>query len=313
MTGGELTQSTARAAGCISVDVEDWFHILDSPAVPPIDAWSSMQSRVQRNVERLLTLLGETDTRATLFWLGWAAERHAELVRRCQAAGHEIASHGYGHVLAYEVGRDAFQQDVHRGKGLLEDVTGQRVRGFRAAGFGIRDQERWALDVIREAGHDYDSSIFPGPRGHGGMASARLGLHVIEKASGALVECPMSAVEVLGRRLSLFGGGYLRLAPRRVIRWGINRLHASGHPLIIYVHPREIDPEHPRLPLSLKRRFKSYVNLKSTMPKLDWLCRQYALCTMSELVDAVLASTAYRSKDPYAPVPEQADPQERQA
>jgi len=310
MTGAELTQS--RAAGCISIDVEDWFHILDSPAVPPMDAWASMESRLQRNVERLLTLLAETDTRATFFWLGWAAERHAELVRRCQAAGHEIASHGYGHVLAYEVGSDAFRQDVHRAKALLEDVTGQQVRGFRAAGFGIRDREAWAFDVIREAGHDYDSSIFPGPRGHGGMASARLGLHVIETASGPLVECPMSAVEVLGRRLSLFGGGYLRLAPRRLIRWGIKRLHASGHPLIIYAHPRETDPDHPRLPLSLKRRFKSYVNLKSTMPKLDWLCRRYAFCTMSELVDAFRASADHGTNRSPAATGKQTDSQERE-
>ena len=303
--------STVSPTACLTIDVEDWFHILDSPAVPPIDAWASMESRLQRNVERLLTLLARTDTRATFFWLGWAAERHAELVRRCQADGHEIASHGYGHVLAYEVGNDAFRQDVHRTKALLEDVTGQRVRGFRAAGFGIRDSEAWAFDVVREAGHDYDSSIFPGPRGHGGISSARLGLHVIETASGPLVECPMSAVELLGRRLSLFGGGYLRLAPRRLIHWGIKRLHASGHPLIVYVHPREIDPDHPRLPLGLKRRFKSYVNLKSTMPKLDWLCKRHAFCTMSELVDEFLASTDGQTNDACTPGSERNGPQER--
>ena len=94
----------------------------------------------------------------------------------------------------------------------------------------------------------------------------------------------LSAVEVMGKRLNLFGGGYLRLSPKWLIRWGIKKLHVAEHPLIVYVHPREIDPDHPRLPLSAIRRFKCYVNLKSTMPKLQWLCQEYKFCTMRELV-----------------------------
>ena len=131
-----------EAGNALTIDVEDWFHILDSPTVPPIDAWASMESRVQRNIERLLTLLAQTDTRATFFWLGWAAERHVELVRRCQAAGHEIASHGYGHVLAYEVGSDTFQQDVQRTKALLDPRVSRRR---------LWDQEPRAVGVRRDS------------------------------------------------------------------------------------------------------------------------------------------------------------------
>ena len=274
----------------LTVDVEEWFHVLDTPTAPELDEWDSMASRVERGVERLLGIAGGRRARATFFWLAWVAERHKSLVRQCREAGHEIASHGYGHVLAYEVGREAFRQDVIRAKGILEDITGEAVPGFRAAGFGITSETEWAFDVIRGAGHEYDSSVFPASRGHGGIPGALTKPYVIETQAGPLVEVPMSVVRTLGFRWSVFGGGYLRLAPRWLIRWGINRLHAAGEPLIVYVHPREVDPDHPRLPLGLKRRFKCYINLKSTMPKLEWLCREYKFCTMRELAEQVLHS-----------------------
>lgn len=272
----------------ITIDVEDWYHILDSSVVPQISRWGSLESRVARNVERLLKMLEQTNVQATFFWLGWVAERHKSLVRMCQDAGHEIASHGYAHVLPYKVGRNAFREDAYHAKGILEDITGQAVLGFRAAGFGVTHEARWAFDVIKEVGYAYDSSVFPATRGHGGMPESPMGPYVIETQVGPLLECPMSAVEVLGARLNLFGGGYLRIAPKHLIRWGCDRLHADGQPVIVYVHPREIDPSHPRLPLSLKRRFKCYVNLKSTMAKLEWLCREYKFCTMRDLADRLI-------------------------
>lgn len=272
----------------ITVDVEDWYHILDSPAAPTMEKWESLESRVERNVARLLEMLEQTGVRATLFWLGWAAKRHKRLVRMCQAAGHEIASHGYGHILAYQVGRNAFREDACRAKTILEDITGEAVQGFRAAGFGITDGAGWAFDVIKETGHMYDSSVFPAGRGHGGMPESPLGPYIMQTHAGPLLEFPMSAVEVFGKRMSLFGGGYLRLAPKFLIRWGCDRLHADGQGIIIYIHPREIDPDHPRLPLSLKRRFKCYVNLKSTMAKLEWLFRTYKFCTMRDFADQLI-------------------------
>jgi len=283
-------QTAGMNKSVLTVDVEDWFHILDSPATPPMDAWEAMEPRVERNVERLLGLLNASGVRATFFWLGWVAERSRALLRECQQAGHEIASHGYAHVLAYQVGRTAFQEDVCRGKGVLEDILGQAVLGFKTAGFGVTQDARWAFDVIRGAGHVYDASVFPARRGHGGIPESPLGFYLIQTSSGPLVEIPASVVQILGLRFCLFGGGYLRLAPKWLIRWGIDRLRRADMPLVVYVHPREVDPDHPRLPLGLKRRFKSYVNLKSTMSKLEWLCREYKFCTMHELAEQVLRS-----------------------
>lgn len=295
MAGSE-NPPDGRFHSCLTIDVEDWYHILDTPAAPDLTSWSSLESRVQRNVEALLELLDAHSVKVTFFWLGWLARRHEALVRMCHKAGHEIASHGYGHVLAYEVGPQAFRQDIVRAKTLLEDMIAEPIRGFRAPGFSITNKAAWAFDVIREAGYQYDSSVFPASRGHGGIPDSLLGLYFVETRSGHLLEIPMSIVEVFGRRTSLFGGGYLRLASRRMIKWGIDKLQAAKQPLVVYVHPREIDPDQPRLPLSLMRQFKCYVNLNSTLPKLRWLCSNYHFYTMLEMVESYVRSFYLESK-----------------
>jgi polysaccharide deacetylase family protein (PEP-CTERM system associated) len=283
-------------SNAFTVDVEDWFHILDTDVVPNIEQWHLLESRIERNIQKLLGLLDAFSVKATFFWLGWVAERHKSLVRKCQSAGHEIASHGYAHVLAYKVGEKAFRQDIYRAKDILEDITGEPIIGFRAPGFGITKESVWAFEVIKESGYQYDSSVFPASRRHGGISDSLLGPYFIETRSGHLLEIPTSAIEMLGRRLSIFGGGYLRLANKQMIRWGINKLQASGQPLIVYIHPREIDPDHPRLPLTLRRRFKCYVHLNSVSSKLEWLCRNYPFCSMLEMIEKYVRSFYLESK-----------------
>jgi polysaccharide deacetylase family protein (PEP-CTERM system associated) len=283
-------QPNGKLFSCLTIDVEDWFHILDSPAVPGIKHWTSLESRIERNLKELLTVLDDFSVKVTFFWLGWLAERHNDLVCMCRDAGHEIASHGYAHVLAYQVGPNAFREDITRAKNILENVIGDQIRGFRAPGFGITEKAPWAFEVIKESGYQYDSSVFPASRGHGGIANSPLGPYFIETLSGHLLEIPMSIVEIFGRRTSLFGGGYLRLANKLMIKWGIDKLQTAGRPLIVYIHPREIDPAQPHLPLSLLRQFKCYVNLSSTLPKLKWLCKNYSMLTMLEMVENYIRS-----------------------
>ena len=276
-----------KTANVLSCELEDWFHILDSDRVPTIDTWGSLPLRVERNTERLLELFEQTHVRATFFCLGWIAERVPQLVRRCQRAGHEIGSHGYGHVLAYHVGRQAFREDIVRSKEILEDITGAEVPGFRSPGFCVREDNQWLFETVAEAGFRYDASVFPTHHGHGGLRAAPPDPYIIETSRGALVEIPVSTVTVLGHRVCLFGGGYLRISPLPLIRWGIRTLRHCGRPLIVYVHPREVDPDHPRLPLTLWRRFKCYTNLRTTMPKLRWLCEHYQFTTMGTLAAAL--------------------------
>lgn len=271
-----------QSAGFFTIDVEEWFHILDDPAVPFFDQWAGLESRLPRNMELLLSLLDEHKVKATMFWLGWAAQKYPALVRRCASAGHEIASHGYRHILAYESGREKFREDIRHGKKLLEDITGLEVFGFRTAGFGTTADTPWLFDEIRAAGFLYDSSVFPARRGHGGILDFKLEPHEIDTKYGMLIEIPSSIMEICGQRVSVFGGGYLRLAPVFLIKWGMGRLKKAGRPAVIYVHPREVDPNHPRLPLKMHRRFKSYVNLRSTVPKLHWLCENYSFQLMKD-------------------------------
>ena len=292
----------ASPVHCFTIDVEDWYHILDTPVAPTIDRWAEMENRVDIGMNRLLEMLDQRKVKATMFWLGWMAEKNPELIQRCRDAGHEIASHGYGHVLAYEVGPDKFADDVSRGRKVLQDITGCEVNGFRAAGFSTTDDTDWTFDKIAEAGYTYDSSVFPASRGHGGRQNSLLDPNIIETKAGPLVELPQSMIEIGGKRLSLFGGGYLRLAPGWLIRTGVRKLQEADRPLIIYVHPREVDPQHPRLPIGAKRSFKCYINLKSTYPKLDMLCRSLPFITMQELADRTRAAApASTDATPHTP------------
>jgi len=268
----------------LTIDVEEWFNILDDPAVPKFTAWDGLEARLPRNIEWILAILDEHNVKATMFWLGWAAQKYPDIVRQCAKAGHEIASHGYRHILAYEEGREKFREDIRHGKKIIEDIIGQEVIGFRAAGFGTTADTPWFFDEIRAAGYLYDSSVFPASRGHGGIADFRMEPHEINTPHGVLLEIPLSVVEVFGKRVSFFGGGYLRISPIFLIKWAISKLQKEGRPTVIYIHPREVDPEHPRLPLKLHRRFKSYINLSSTVPKLRWLCENYEFELMRNIV-----------------------------
>jgi polysaccharide deacetylase family protein (PEP-CTERM system associated) len=281
-------RSSMSLQNAFSVDVEEWFHILRSAAAPRREDWSALESRSDANVNRLLDLLHEHKVRATFFWLGWMAEKHNLLLRRCSEAGHEIASHGYHHVLPREVGPAGFKEDIERARKVLEDLVGRPIHGFRTPGFGVHGETEWAFEVIKEAGYEYDSSVFPPYHNHRCFHHWQAQPYWIPTRAGRLVEIPLSTVDFLGHKLFLFGGGYLRLAPQRLIQWGVRQLHRAGVPLIVYIHPREVDPQQPRLPLSALRRFRCYVNLDSTVPKLAWLCRSCAFVPMMEMARELL-------------------------
>jgi polysaccharide deacetylase family protein (PEP-CTERM system associated) len=265
-----------------TVDVEDWFHILDVPSTPALSAWDGLPSHVERNFYQLLDLFAEHNVKTTCFFLGWVGERFPHLVKRAVAEGHEIASHGYAHRLVYELGRERFYEDALRARKLLEDVAGERVLGYRSAGFSVRPDTLWFLDALSEAGYQYDSSVFPAQSGHGGIAASPREPHRIGKNTTSMVEFPISVADVLGKPVCFFGGGYLRLFPYWLIRRMSEQVLAAERPVIYYIHPREIDPNHPRLPMSAHRKFKSYVNLDTTAPKLTNLFRDFRFITFRD-------------------------------
>jgi polysaccharide deacetylase family protein (PEP-CTERM system associated) len=274
------------AKSVFSVDVEDWFHILDVPSTPNIEAWESLPSRVERNFHRLLDIFSENNVRTTCFFLGWIGKRFPHLVREADRRGHEIASHGYAHLLVHRMTAAEFYEDIATAKAILEDAVGQPVSGYRAPGFSTTEEVPWFFSKVVEAGYSYDSSVFPAHCEYGGLKPADLGPHVISTESGPLIELPMTVAGLMGKRVCVFGGGYLRLAPVALVERMIRKVHREGRPAICYVHPREIDMDHPRLPMGLRRRFKSYVNIRSTEGKIRRLLSIFEFTSFREfLVD----------------------------
>ncbi len=258
-----------------SIDVEDWFNLSGTGLEPPPSEWDRLESRVEQNLRSLLELLAEGGGTATCFFVGYFAKRFPHLVREALAAGHEIASHGYHHRLVYEMSADEFYEDALAARELLEDISGRSVRGFRAPAFSVTARTPWFFDRLAEAGYQYDSSVFPAHHQTGGIATDKLAPHSIATSAGTLAEFPITAVRVLGKPMCFFGGGYLRLFPYPVIRTMGERALREGRPIVLYVHPREIDPDHPRMPLSRRRKFTCYVNLRSTRPKIKQILRDF--------------------------------------
>jgi polysaccharide deacetylase family protein (PEP-CTERM system associated) len=271
------------AMTCIfSVDVEDWFHILELETAPPVTAWDSLPSRIETSLMRLLDICGEAHTRVTCFFLGWVAQKFPQLVREAAQRGHEIASHGHYHRLVHQMSPGEFLDDAVSSKKLLEDIVGRPVAGYRASGFSVTEKTPWFFSALVEAGYRYDSSTFPARRAHGGLKGGRMAPYLVNDHSGPLVEFPITVSRFAGRPLCFFGGGYLRLFPLPVIRKMARRVLAEGRPVIFYVHPREIDLDHPRLAMSLTRRFKCYVNLSTTERKIQRLLSEFPMSTFAD-------------------------------
>jgi polysaccharide deacetylase family protein (PEP-CTERM system associated) len=268
-----------------SIDVEDWYHILDVDSAPEISRWDELPVRVEANFRRLMDIMEERRVHATCFFIGHIAKRFPHLVREAVQRGHEIASHSYEHRLIYTMTPAAFLEDASRSRKLLEDIAGAPVAGFRASGFSVTEQTPWFFEKLVEAGYSYDSSMFPASRGHGGMKTARMDPHRMKTPAGELVEFPVTVAEVMGKRLCFFGGGYLRLFPYPLVRKMSHVVLDQGRPVIFYVHPREIDPDHPRLPMGASRRFKTYVNLRTMEKKIRSILAEFPVTTFRDYIN----------------------------
>jgi polysaccharide deacetylase family protein (PEP-CTERM system associated) len=258
----------------LSIDVEDYFQV--SAFAPHIerDQWDQLPCRIERNVERILALLGASGVSATFFTLGWIAQRYPAVVRRIAAAGHEVASHGFAHRRATEQTPEQFLADIRLAKGVLEDIAGAEVRGYRAPSFSIGPGNAWAFDCIARAGYRYSSSVYPIRHDHYGAPDAQRFAH--ESVPG-LLELPIATVRMLRSNWPAGGGGYFRLLPYRVSRWSLARINGvDRRPAMFYFHPWELDPEQPRVPgPGLKTRFRHYVNLHRTEQRLARLVRDF--------------------------------------
>lgn len=272
-----------------SVDVEDYYQVLNFQARLPREQWEAQESRVLANTRRILDVLDESGTRGTFFCLGCVAEREPGLIREIAARGHEVASHGESHTPITRLDARAFLAEARDSRRRLEDLSGQRVLGFRAPSFSVVDRTRWALDALLDAGYRYDSSIFPIRHPDYGMPGIDPAIHAITAPSGrSIVEFPMTVAHVLGKPVPVSGGGYFRLLPFEVTRWGLRRANRAGRPAVFYLHPWEVDPDQPDLRKKTSRfgAFRHYTGLHRTEPRLRRLLAAFRFAPLKDVLAA---------------------------
>ncbi|HEU5262513.1 MAG TPA: DUF3473 domain-containing protein [Gemmatimonadales bacterium] len=275
-----------------SFDIEDWFHAENiKPSLPTSD-WSRLESRVERNTHELLDILAESGARSTFFVLGWIGRRHPQLVRRIAAEGHEVASHSDVHHQLNRLSRDELVADLARARDTLEQLTGTRVWGLRAPAFTITDG---VLDCLAEADYWYDSSFyaFRMHDRYGRLATPIPPERSVVEVRPGLLELPMARLAIGPLALPWAGGGYFRLIPYRVYRWGVARRLAGEPrgPFMFYFHPWELDADEvplPNLPVFMK--FRSYVGRGRMRRDLRSLLRQFG----SARIDVTLRSLGYQ-------------------
>ncbi len=269
----------------LSFDIEDWFHMVEIDAVADPETWDDLPSIVVEHTQWIVQTLAEADVKATFFLLGWVVDRHPHLAKLIADAGHELGTHSYWHRKVYELTPESFREDLKRSIDVIESAGGKKVIGFRAPSFSITPGTEWAFDVMHESGLEYDASLFPARRGHGGYPCPQEPHTFNAAPSGRpMPELPMNMMQLGPVRLPFSGGGYLRLLPLWAICRGFEQLNSAGEPAIVYLHPRDFAPDCPRVPMPMHRKFKCYVGLKRSKEKLKALLRRFRFDTCESVL-----------------------------
>jgi polysaccharide deacetylase family protein (PEP-CTERM system associated) len=264
----------------LSVDVEEYFHVSAFERFVSRESWDTMPSRVERSVVTLLELFEMHGARATFFTLGWLAHRQPHIVRNIAAAGHEIASHGWDHRRVTAQTRTAFQMSVRESRAVLEDISGQQVRGFRAPSFSITRGNEWALECLVEAGYTYDSSLFPIHRRGYGYPGVPRDPFTFDTPAGPILEFPIATISFANMLLPAGGGGYFRQFPYEWSRRAFVECEKRRAPATFYLHPWEIDPAQPRLAVPPLVQLRHYRGLSRTQPRLERLLSEFSFTTL---------------------------------
>ncbi len=264
----------------LTFDVEDWFHVLDNPSTKDEKQWIQLESRIHQNMDKIFDLLEKNNQKATFFTIGWVARKYPEIIKYIDSRGHEIASHSDMHQLAYEFNREEFRQDLEMSVKSIEDITGKKVRAYRAPGFSLMNQNKWVFEELIKNGIEMDCSVFPAKRAHGGFEEFGYAEPAyIEVGGSRIKEFPINIYPVFGKNIIFSGGGYFRLIPYPLMKHFMN----NSNYVMTYLHPRDFDAEQPMIEgLSAFRRFKSYVGLKGSCQKLEKLINDFTFVDLNE-------------------------------
>jgi polysaccharide deacetylase family protein (PEP-CTERM system associated) len=269
------SDSSRSPLNALTVDVEDYYQVTGFEKCVFRADWDRLESRVVANTQAVLDLLRSGGVHGTFFILGWVAERFPGLIRQIHAEGHEIGCHGFWHRVVYQQAPDEFRHDLQRARDALQDIIGVPVTAYRAPCFSITRRSLWALDILVEEGFTCDSSIFPTVHDRYGLLDAPLEPHRIRRPAGSLWEFPLPVLRRLGHPWPIGGGGYFRLYPYSLTRYGLRSINAEGRSFAAYIHPWELDPDQPQLALGPFRAFRHYVNLGRTKSRLEKLIRDF--------------------------------------
>ena len=268
----------------LSLDVEEWWHVPGHPLDDRPDLWGDLESIAERGTDTALEIFERHRARATFFVLGWVARRYPALVRRIAEAGHELGVHGESHRLVHRLKPEEFRRELRESRAAVEDAAGVSARAHRAPYFSITSEGHWAFEVLVEEGFTLDASVFASKRMHGGVPGSDGRLHRIRTAVGEIDEVP-TPVEKLGPfHWPVGGGGYMRLVPLALQRRLIAKRNARGLPAVLYAHPREFVPGHPKLRLGPKRSFQCYHGVNGFNAKLESLLASFSWGALSDLL-----------------------------
>lgn len=265
----------------LTIDVEDWFHLLEVESTITETQWRNFPSRVETGTGRILEALDQAGVTATFFCLGWIAQKFPHLIRAIKAAGHDIGSHSYSHTMVREQTPEQFRDDLVRSLGVIEDTIGEKVNAYRAPGFSITPDTSWAFPILAKHGIEFDSSLFLAQHAHGGFSNyGAPGPAVVSCGGMFLKEFPVTAGNLAGIPIAFSGGGYFRALPYPLVKRMIRR----SNYVMTYFHPRDFDPGQPRLPgLPWQRMLKTYIGIHSAFGRFQRLLRDFHFISLSDL------------------------------
>jgi polysaccharide deacetylase family protein (PEP-CTERM system associated) len=279
------TAATPRIQHAFTVDVEDWYQGIP---VPP-DVRATADARLDRGLDVLLDLMAARQVRGTFYILGPVAERWPQAVRRIAEHGHEIGCHGWSHDLLYTMDPSRFREETRRAKDTIASIAGRPVNSYRAAYFSVTRRSWWALEILASLGFRDDSSIFPVRNWRYGIPDFDPHPQRIETPSGSIREFPISVRRLFGHNVPASGGAYFRLYPYALTRANLHYAERVGQPAVFYLHPWELDSDHPRVSFYWKARLTHYANLTATRPRLERLLGEFAFAPLSDVLDRALA------------------------
>ncbi len=244
---------------------------------------SAENREIERNTNALIELLDEVNVKATFFFIGRIASDIPSLIKKAAQAGHEIGCHNYLHIRVSDMEENEFKEKLTIAKKDLEDVSGQKVYGFRAPDFSITKDSIWALDVLKELDFVYDSSIFPiGTHDVYGIEDADT---MIKRLPNGLIEFPLPTIQLLSKRIPFGGGGYFRLYPLWLTRVFMAKLNKQDCPVMFYIHPCEVGHIMPKISeLSALRKFRYYYNCVGGEKRLKKLLKAFKFSTAIEVL-----------------------------